>query len=49
VSASDPGEFEYDDVFAEADLALYRSKQEGRNRVRVGACTPAAPAPALAA
>jgi diguanylate cyclase (GGDEF)-like protein len=35
VSASDPGEFEYDDVFAEADLALYRSKQEGRNRVRV--------------
>jgi diguanylate cyclase (GGDEF)-like protein len=35
VSASAPGEFEYDDVFAEADLALYRSKQEGRNRVRV--------------
>lgn len=35
VSASEPGEFEYDDVFAEADLALYRSKQEGRNRVRV--------------
>jgi diguanylate cyclase (GGDEF)-like protein len=37
VSASDPGEFEYDAIFAEADLALYRSKQEGRNRVRVNA------------
>jgi diguanylate cyclase (GGDEF)-like protein len=37
VSASDPGEFEYDDIFAEADLALYRSKQDGRNRVRVNA------------
>jgi diguanylate cyclase (GGDEF)-like protein len=37
VSASAPGEFEYDAVFAEADLALYRSKQEGRNRVRVTA------------
>jgi diguanylate cyclase (GGDEF)-like protein len=35
VSASAPGEFDYDDVFAQADLALYRSKQEGRNRVRV--------------
>jgi diguanylate cyclase (GGDEF)-like protein len=35
VSASDPGEFEYDAIFAEADLALYRSKQDGRNRVRV--------------
>jgi diguanylate cyclase (GGDEF)-like protein len=35
VSASAPGEFEYDTVFAEADLALYRSKQDGRNRVRV--------------
>jgi diguanylate cyclase (GGDEF)-like protein len=34
VSASDPGTFEYDEVFAQADLALYRSKQEGRNRVR---------------
>jgi diguanylate cyclase (GGDEF)-like protein len=37
VSASEPGEFAYDDIFAEADLALYRSKQEGRNRVRVNA------------
>jgi diguanylate cyclase (GGDEF)-like protein len=35
VSASEPGEFDYDAVFAEADLALYRSKQDGRNRVRV--------------
>jgi diguanylate cyclase (GGDEF)-like protein len=38
VSASAPGEFQYDDVFGEADLALYRSKQEGRNRVRVNDC-----------
>jgi diguanylate cyclase (GGDEF)-like protein len=44
VSASAPGEFEYDTVFAEADLALYRSKQDGRNRVRVNAGgEPAAP------
>ncbi|HEY4098180.1 MAG TPA: GGDEF domain-containing protein [Baekduia sp.] len=35
VSSSAPGEFQYDDVFAQADLALYRSKQDGRNRVRV--------------
>jgi diguanylate cyclase (GGDEF)-like protein len=42
VSASAPGEFEYDDVFAEADLALYRSKQDGRNRVRVNECPKAA-------
>jgi diguanylate cyclase (GGDEF)-like protein len=35
VSASEPGQFDYDAVFAEADLALYRSKQDGRNRVRV--------------
>ena len=39
VSASEPGEFAYDDIFAEADLALYRSKQDGRNRVRVSVST----------
>jgi diguanylate cyclase (GGDEF)-like protein len=44
VSASPAGEFEYDGVFAAADLALYRSKQEGRNRVRVSdAGAPSAP------
>jgi diguanylate cyclase (GGDEF)-like protein len=40
VSASEPGEFAYDDIFAEADLALYRSKQDGRNRVRVNTSPP---------
>jgi diguanylate cyclase (GGDEF)-like protein len=49
VSASDPGEFEYDTVFAEADLALYRSKQAGRNRVRVHERHPRAPASPAAA
>jgi diguanylate cyclase (GGDEF)-like protein len=43
VSASAPGEFEYDDVFSQADLALYRSKQDGRNRVRVHQGHAAAP------
>ncbi len=37
VSASEPGEFIYDEIFAQADLALYRAKQDGRNRVRVHA------------
>jgi diguanylate cyclase (GGDEF)-like protein len=35
VSASEAGQFDYDAVFGEADLALYRSKQDGRNRVRI--------------
>lgn len=48
VDASEAGRFDYDAVFAAADLALYRSKQDGRNRVRAGACGGAAPT-ALAA
>ena len=44
VSASAPGEFQYDDVFSGADLALYRSKQDGRNRVRVSAAPQLTPA-----
>jgi diguanylate cyclase (GGDEF)-like protein len=42
VSASPPGDFRYDQVFDEADLALYRSKQEGRNRVRAHQPVPTA-------
>jgi diguanylate cyclase (GGDEF)-like protein len=34
VAASDPGEFDYEKVFAEADLALYEAKRSGRNQVR---------------
>lgn len=33
VSASEPGRFDYQRVFAEADQALYRSKHDGRDRV----------------
>jgi diguanylate cyclase (GGDEF)-like protein len=45
VSSSPPGEFEYDEVFAQADLALYRAKQDGRNRVHIddGAARSAVP------
>lgn len=33
VAASDPGTFAFDEVFAQADLALYAAKAEGRDRV----------------
>jgi diguanylate cyclase (GGDEF)-like protein len=33
VAGSAPGEFDYESVFAEADLALYEAKHAGRNRV----------------
>jgi diguanylate cyclase (GGDEF)-like protein len=33
VAGSVPGEFDYESVFAEADLALYEAKHAGRNRV----------------
>jgi diguanylate cyclase (GGDEF)-like protein len=33
VSASRPGEFDYEVVFAEADLALYEAKKRGRDQV----------------
>jgi diguanylate cyclase (GGDEF)-like protein len=39
VAASDPGEFDYEKVFAQADLALYEAKRQGRNCVC--AATPA--------
>ena len=34
VAGSTPGEFDYESVFAEADMALYEAKHAGRNRVR---------------
>ncbi len=37
VSASEPGEFAYDDIFAEAGSRAVPLKQDGRNRVRVNA------------
>jgi diguanylate cyclase (GGDEF)-like protein len=33
VAGSSPGEFDYESVFAEADMALYEAKHAGRNRV----------------
>lgn len=35
VAASDPGAFDYPEVFAEADAALYEAKSAGRDAVRV--------------
>jgi diguanylate cyclase (GGDEF)-like protein len=37
VSASPPGRFDYETVFAEADLALYEAKKRGRDQVCVRA------------
>jgi diguanylate cyclase (GGDEF)-like protein len=34
VAGSAPGDFDYESVFAEADMALYEAKHAGRNRVR---------------
>jgi len=42
VAGSAPGEFDYESVFAEADLALYEAKHAGRNRVATRGSVPLA-------
>ncbi len=44
VSASAPGHFDFEEVFAEADRALYEGKAAGRNCVRAAAGAAIAPA-----
>jgi PleD family two-component response regulator len=36
-AASEPGKFNYEQIFAAADLALYEAKRAGRNRVHTAA------------
>jgi diguanylate cyclase (GGDEF)-like protein len=42
IAGSAPGEFDYESVFAEADLALYEAKHAGRNRVATRGSVPLA-------